>query len=80
MTRSLAAAEVLPQMARALAEGTLADRAAVWLGQPDRPPLAATWPVQGDPGPPVSATRIAVVSHLRRPQGLWGCGAGPASR
>jgi signal transduction histidine kinase len=60
-----AADEALPKMARILAEGTGAERAAVWLRTGDQMRSAAAWPepAAGDRAGPTSATGIVVVGQ-----------------
>jgi signal transduction histidine kinase len=48
VAESYAADDVLPRMARVLAEGTGAERAEVWLRGSDRLRVAATWPVDAN--------------------------------
>jgi signal transduction histidine kinase len=48
VAESYAADDVLPRMARVLAEGTGAERAEVWLRASDRLQAAATWPVDAN--------------------------------
>jgi signal transduction histidine kinase len=48
VAESYAADDVLPRMARVLAEGTGAERAEVWLRGADRLRAAATWPVDAN--------------------------------
>jgi hypothetical protein len=64
--------DVLPRIARVVAEGTGAGRADVWLRLGDRLTLAASWPVSepdasfaidGDELPPIAADRVAAVRH-----------------
>ena len=44
-----AADDVLPRMARVVAEGVGADRALVWVRRDGRLEVAASWPTEGDP-------------------------------
>jgi signal transduction histidine kinase len=62
--------DVLPRIARVVAEGTGAGRSEVWLRLSDRLTLAASWPVaeprssfaiEGDVLPPLDADRVAPV-------------------
>jgi signal transduction histidine kinase len=64
--------DVLPRIARVVAEGTAAARSDVWLRLGDRLTLAASWPVsepqasfaiEGDKLPPIDADRVAPVRH-----------------
>ncbi|TMK36607.1 MAG: hypothetical protein E6G58_05150 [Actinobacteria bacterium] len=64
--------DVLPRIARVIAEGTAAARSDVWLRLGDRFTLAASWPVsepqgsfaiEGDELPPIDADRVAPVGH-----------------
>ena len=64
--------DVLPRIARVIAEGTGASRSDVWLRLGDRLTLAASWPVsepqasfalEGDDLPPIDADRVAPVGH-----------------
>jgi signal transduction histidine kinase len=64
--------DVLPRIARVVAEGTGAGRSDVWLRLGDRLTLAASWPVSepdvsfaidGDELPPLDADRVAPVRH-----------------
>jgi len=64
--------DVLPRIARVIAEGTAAARSDVWLRLGDRLTLAASWPVvepqgsfamEGDELPPIDADRVAPVRH-----------------
>src|SRR5206468_7191501 len=64
--------DVLPRIARVIAEGTAAARSDVWLRLGDRLTLAASWPVaeprasfaiEGDELPPIEADRVAPVRH-----------------
>jgi signal transduction histidine kinase len=64
--------DVLPRIARVIAEGTAAARSDVWLRLGDRLTLAASWPVsepqasfaiEGDELPPLIADRVAPVRH-----------------
>jgi len=64
--------DVLPRIARVVAEGTGAGRSDVWLRLGDRLTLAASWPVsepdmsfaiEGDALPPLDADRVAPVRH-----------------
>jgi len=64
--------DVLPRIARVVAEGTSAGRSDVWLRLGDRLTLAASWPVsepaasfaiEGDELPPLDADRVAPVRH-----------------
>jgi signal transduction histidine kinase len=64
--------DVLPRIARVIAEGTAAARSDVWLRLGDRLTLAASWPVsepqasfaiEGDELPPIDADRVAPVQH-----------------
>jgi signal transduction histidine kinase len=64
--------DVLPRIARVVAEGTGAGRSDVWLRLGDRLTLAASWPVsepaasfaiEGDALPPLDADRAAPVRH-----------------
>src|SRR5438874_1622700 len=64
--------DVLPRIARVIAEGTAAARSDVWLRLGDRLTLAASWPVaeprasfaiEGDELPPIDADRVAAVRH-----------------
>ena len=64
--------DVLPRIARVVAEGTGAGRSDVWLRLGDRLTLAASWPVsepdmsfaiEGDELPPLDADRVAPVRH-----------------
>jgi signal transduction histidine kinase len=64
--------DVLPRIARVVAEGTAAARSDVWLRLGDRLTLAASWPVaeprasfaiEGDELPPIEADRVAPVRH-----------------
>jgi signal transduction histidine kinase len=64
--------DVLPRIARVIAEGTAAARSDVWLRLGDRLTLAASWPVsepqasfaiEGDDLPPIDADRVAPVRH-----------------
>ncbi len=64
--------DVLPRVARVIAEGTSADRAEVWLRLGDELRLAARWPaggdrpalaIDGDVLPPLEADRSAPVRH-----------------
>jgi signal transduction histidine kinase len=48
VAETYAGEEVLPRMARILADGTAAERAAVWLRAGDQLRTAATWPQSGD--------------------------------
>jgi signal transduction histidine kinase len=52
VAESYAADDVLPRMARVLADGTGAARADVWLRTGDILRQAATWPVESTPGEP----------------------------
>jgi signal transduction histidine kinase len=75
MGESIAYDEVLPRMARILAEGTGADRAHVWLAADSALQIGASWPASGvapepvqlplDDEPPVvsSADRVVLVQH-----------------
>ncbi|TMK22605.1 MAG: hypothetical protein E6G65_02215, partial [Actinobacteria bacterium] len=67
-----ASEDVLPRIARVIAEGTAAARSDVWLRLGDRLTLAASWPVaeprasfaiEGDELPPIDADRVAAVRH-----------------
>jgi signal transduction histidine kinase len=61
--------EVLPRLARVLAEGTGAAAASVWLNAGAAPIAAATWP---DGAPPLGARladRVATVTHKREALG-----------
>jgi signal transduction histidine kinase len=67
-----ASEDVLPRIARVIAEGTAAARSDVWLRLGDRLTLAASWPVaeprasfaiEGDELPPIEADRVAPVRH-----------------
>jgi signal transduction histidine kinase len=64
--------DVLPRIARVVAEGTAAARSDVWLRLGDRFTLAASWPVSGPQAsfameggdlPPIDADRVAPVRH-----------------
>jgi signal transduction histidine kinase len=64
--------DVLPRIARVIAEGTAAARSDVWLRLGDRLTLAASWPVsesqasfpiEGDDLPLIHADRVAPVRH-----------------
>jgi signal transduction histidine kinase len=64
--------DVLPRIARVIAEGTAAARADVWLKLGDALTLAASWPaagieaafpIQGDELPDVEGDRVAPVRH-----------------
>ena len=64
--------DVLPRIARVVAEGTGAGRSDVWLRLGDRLTLAASWPVsepqasfaiEGNELPPIDADRVAPVGH-----------------
>jgi len=64
--------DVLPRIARVIAEGTAAARSDVWLRLGDRLTLAASWPVaeprssfaiERDELPPIEADRVAAVRH-----------------
>jgi len=64
--------DVLPRIARVIAEGTAAARSDVWLRLGDRLTLAASWPVsepqasfaiEGNELPPIDADRVAPVRH-----------------
>jgi signal transduction histidine kinase len=64
--------DVLPRVARVIAEGTSAQRADVWLRLGDALTLAASWPpagieashaIRGDELPPIDADRVAPVRH-----------------
>jgi signal transduction histidine kinase len=64
--------DVLPRIARVVAEGTAAARSDVWLRLGDRFTLAASWPVsepqasfamEGGDLPPIDADRVAPVRH-----------------
>ena len=64
--------DVLPRIARVIAEGTAAARSDVWLRLGDRFTLAASWPVsepqasfaiEGNELPPIDADRVAPVGH-----------------
>ena len=74
MGGTYAAEDVLPRMARVLAEGTGADRAVVWLKDGAELAAGAYWPTQGEPparvgfasgGAPAitGATRVALVHY-----------------
>ncbi len=74
MGESYAHDEVLPRMARILAEGTGADRADVWLAADSSLRSGASWPSQADTREPVplpveglpaivGATRVLLVEH-----------------
>jgi signal transduction histidine kinase len=67
-----ASEDVLPRIARVIAEGTAAARSDVWLRLGDRLTLAASWPVaeprasfaiEGDELPSIEADRVAPVRH-----------------
>jgi signal transduction histidine kinase len=67
-----ASEDVLPRIARVIAEGTAAARSEVWLRLGDRLTLAASWPVaepqasfpmKGDELPAIDADRVAPVRH-----------------
>src|SRR5438876_2188701 len=67
-----ASEDVLPRIARVIAEGTAAARSDAWLPLGDRLTLAASWPVaeprasfaiEGDELPPIDADRVAAVRH-----------------
>ena len=58
-----AAEEQLPRMARALAEGTGASSATVWLGADGHLRPAATWPTDQAPASPAEATLAVPVLH-----------------
>jgi signal transduction histidine kinase len=67
-----ASEDVLPRIARVIAEGTAAARSEVWLRLGDRLTLAASWPVaepqasfpmNGDELPAIDADRVAPVRH-----------------
>jgi signal transduction histidine kinase len=62
VAESYAADDVLPRMARVLAEGTGADQAEVWLRSDGALRRAATWPEAT--GPDVAAGRLPVVGQL----------------
>jgi signal transduction histidine kinase len=51
-----AADELLPRMARALAEGTASARADVWIRSGDAFRSGASWPVDAEPVPAITAT------------------------
>jgi signal transduction histidine kinase len=64
--------DVLPRIARVIAEGTAAARSDVWLRLGDRLTLAASWPVaepkaafpiEGEELPAIAADRVAAVRH-----------------
>ena len=74
MGGTFAAADVLPRMARVLAEGTGADRAVVWLKDGAELAAGAYWPTEGEPPARVGfaggatpaitgADRVALVYH-----------------
>jgi signal transduction histidine kinase len=74
MGGTYAAADVLPRMARVLAEGTGADRAVVWLKDGGELAAGAYWPTEGEPparvgfvggGTPaiIGANRVTLVYH-----------------
>ena len=74
MGGTFAAADVLPRMARVLAEGTGADRAVVWLRDGAELAAGAYWPTEGEPPARVGfaggatpaitgADRVALVYH-----------------
>jgi len=74
MGGTYAAADVLPRMARVLAEGTGADRAVVWLKDGAELAAGAYWPTEGEPparvgftggGTPAitGANRVTLVYH-----------------
>ncbi|HEY6680664.1 MAG TPA: histidine kinase [Actinomycetota bacterium] len=67
-----ASEDVLPRIARVIAEGTAAARSDVWLRLGDRLTLAASWPVteprasfaiEGEELPPIEGDRVAPVRH-----------------
>jgi signal transduction histidine kinase len=65
--------DVLPRVARVIAEGTSAERSEVWLRLGDELRLTAswplgadgatTWPIDGDTVPPISGDHVAAVRH-----------------
>lgn len=63
--RSPSLQEALPGLARALAEGTGARRAVVWLAAGERLVATTWWPAREDDGTPESAENLAVL--LARP-------------
>src|SRR5205814_664580 len=73
--------DVLPRIARVIAEGTAAARSDVSLRLGDRLTLAASWPgaepraslrIEGDEPPPIEADRVAPVRHQAAPHGASG--------
>src|SRR6266496_2393974 len=60
MAGTCAAEDLLPRMARILAEGTGADRADVWLRSGDTFHDGAVWPPGAPPQPPARATQAGV--------------------
>jgi signal transduction histidine kinase len=64
MAGAYAAEDLLPRMARILAEGTGATRADVWLKSAEVFHDGATWPAGAPPLPPARATAADVPAHL----------------
>jgi signal transduction histidine kinase len=63
MAGAYAAEDLLPRMARILAEGTGAARADVWLKNGDRFHDGAAWPADAPPLPPARATQADVPAY-----------------
>jgi signal transduction histidine kinase len=63
MAGAYAAEDLLPRMARILAEGTAATRADVWLKSGEEFHDGAAWPADAPPLPPARATAADVPAH-----------------